>query len=50
VERADDDHYFSIVEKLAGGRMIPPLGAGANLCDRGDEPWEPNSPFLQPCS
>jgi hypothetical protein len=46
VERADDDHYFSIVEKLAGGRMIPFLGAGANLCDRGDEPWEPDSPFL----
>jgi len=26
--------------------MIPFLGAGANLCDRGDEPWEPDSPFL----
>jgi SIR2-like protein len=46
VERADDDHYFSVVEKLGGGRMIPFLGAGANLCDRGDEPWEPDSPFL----
>jgi hypothetical protein len=46
VERADDDHYLSIAEKLAGGRMIPFLGAGANLCDRGDEPWEPDSPFL----
>ena len=28
-----------IVEKLAGGRIIPFLGAGANLCDRGDEAW-----------
>jgi len=46
VERADDDHYLSIAEKLGGGRMIPFLGAGANLCDRGDEPWEPDSPFL----
>src|SRR5580765_4776038 len=46
MERADEDHYFSIAEKLAGGRMIPFLGAGANLCDRGDEPWEPDSPFL----
>jgi len=46
VERADEDHYLSIAEKLAGGRMIPFLGAGANLCDRGDEPWEPDSPFL----
>jgi hypothetical protein len=46
VERADEDHYLSIVEKLGGGRMIPFLGAGANLCDRGDEAWEPDSPFL----
>jgi hypothetical protein len=46
VERADEDHYFSIVEKLAGGRMIPFLGAGANLCDRGDETWERGRPFL----
>ena len=46
MERADEDHYFSIAEKLAGGRMIPFLGAGANLCDRGDEAWTPGSPFL----
>ena len=26
--------------------MIPFLGAGANLADRGDEAWEPGSPFL----
>src|SRR5262249_20790710 len=38
--------YAWIVKKLAGGRMIPFLGAGANLCDRGDEPWAPGSPFL----
>ena len=37
MERADEDHYFSIADKLSGGRMIPFLGAGANLCDRGDE-------------
>jgi hypothetical protein len=46
VERADDDHYFSIVDKLVGGRMIPFLGAGANLCDRGDEAWQQGRPFL----
>jgi len=26
--------------------MIPFLGAGANLCDRPDEPWEQGQPFL----
>jgi hypothetical protein len=26
--------------------MIPFLGAGANLCDRGDESWERGRPFL----
>jgi hypothetical protein len=46
VERADDDHFFSIADKLGGGRMIPFLGAGANLCDRGDESWEQGRPFL----
>jgi len=46
VERADDDHYVSIAEKLAAGRMIPFLGAGANLADRGDEAWALGRPFL----
>jgi hypothetical protein len=46
VERADDDHYVSIAEKLAAGRMIAFLGAGADLADRGEEAWEPGSPFL----
>jgi len=46
LERADEDHYFTIGEKLAAGRMVPFLGAGANLCDRGDETWEKGRPFL----
>ena len=46
MEKADEDHYLTIAEKLAGGRMIPFLGAGANLCDRGSEVWEHGSPFL----
>ena len=46
MERADDDHYYSIVEKLAGGRIVPFLGAGANLCDRGEERWAKGRPFL----
>jgi SIR2-like domain len=46
LKEADDDHYSSVAEKLAAGRMIPFLGAGANLCDRGDLVWESGSPFL----
>jgi hypothetical protein len=46
VERADEEHYLTIAEKLAGGRMIPFLGAGANLCDRGDQVGERGGPFL----
>lgn len=46
MEKADEDHYLTIAEKLAGGRMIPFLGAGANLCDRGQEVWAHGSPFL----
>jgi hypothetical protein len=42
----DDYHYRSIAEELAGGRMIPFLGAGANLADRGSQTWERQSPFL----
>ena len=44
--QADDEHYARIVKKLSEGRIIPFLGAGASLCDRGDEAWEPGSPFL----
>ena len=46
MERTDDDYYAWIVKKLSGGRMIPFLGAGANLCDRGAAAWEPGGPFL----
>jgi hypothetical protein len=46
VERADEEHYLTIAEKFAGGRMIPFLGAGANLCDRGADAWEQGGPFL----
>ncbi len=46
MEKADEEHYLAISEKLVGGRMIPFLGAGANLCDRGEEEWERGSPFL----
>jgi len=46
VERPDEDHYFTIAEKLAAGRMVPFLGAGANLCDRGEHTWERGGPFL----
>jgi hypothetical protein len=46
VEQADEEHYLTIAEKLGRGRMVPFLGAGANLCDRGHEEWEPGRPFL----
>lgn len=46
MEKADEDHYLTIAEKLAGGRLIPFLGAGANLCDRGEEVWAQGGPFL----
>ena len=46
VERADDDHYVTIAEEIASGGMVPFLGAGANLADRGEEAWELGSPFL----
>lgn len=46
MERPDDYHYRSIAEELAAGRMIPFLGAGANLADRGEKKWVQRSPFL----
>jgi hypothetical protein len=46
VETADAGHYLKVVEKLGGGRMVPFLGAGANLIDRGDEEWVMGSSFL----
>jgi hypothetical protein len=46
METADEAHYLKVVEKLAGGRMVPFLGAGANLIDRGDEEWKEGAKFL----
>lgn len=46
MKEADEDHYAAVAEKLAAGRMVPFLGAGANLCDRGELVWERGSPFL----
>ncbi len=46
MEQADETHYLKVVEKLAEGRMIPFLGAGANLVDRGDEEWKEGADFL----
>jgi len=46
MDTAEDDYFASIAEKLAAGRLIPFLGAGANLCDRGGEAWSAGRPFL----
>ena len=38
-------HYGMVVREMAEGRVVPLLGAGANLCDRpSDQPWD-NSLF-----
>jgi SIR2-like domain len=38
---ADDAHYSILAERMRDGKIIPFLGAGANLCDRPDEcAWE----------
>jgi len=34
IERADDGHYFRVANRLLAGRVVPFLGAGANLCGR----------------
>jgi hypothetical protein len=37
-----DDHFAVVAQSLAHGRVVPFLGAGANLCDRPDgATWEP---------
>jgi hypothetical protein len=33
-----ESHYRFIARRMAGGRVIPFLGAGVNLCDRNGEP------------
>jgi hypothetical protein len=34
IQRADEDHYWLVASRLRVGRIIPFLGAGANLCGR----------------
>ncbi|HWT25048.1 MAG TPA: SIR2 family protein [Solirubrobacteraceae bacterium] len=34
VQRADDNHYWLVASRLLAGRVVPFLGAGANLCGR----------------
>jgi SIR2-like domain len=46
VQQVDDDHFTRVAKRLLEGGMIPFLGAGANLCDRGEETWQPGQPFL----
>jgi len=46
MQDADERHYRRIAQMLARGRMIPFLGAGANLCDRAHLGWEQGGPFL----
>jgi hypothetical protein len=42
----DDYHFQSVAEELVSGRVIPFLGAGANLTDRAGVAWSLSSPFL----
>jgi hypothetical protein len=40
IQDADEDHYWLVADRLLGGRVVPFLGAGANLCGRPDGvPW-----------
>ncbi len=39
-------HCFLVTKRMLEGGVAPFLGAGANLCGRGDEPWRPGSAFL----
>jgi hypothetical protein len=34
IEPTDDGHYFRVANRLLAGRVVPFLGAGANLCGR----------------
>lgn len=40
IQQADDDHYWLVASRILAGRVIPFLGAGANLCGRPEgESW-----------
>jgi NAD-dependent SIR2 family protein deacetylase len=43
LETPDEFHYDDVADAIREGEVIPFLGAGVNLCDRGvvPEPWEP---------
>jgi hypothetical protein len=34
IEHADEDHYWLVASRLLAGKVVPFLGAGANLCGR----------------
>ena len=36
IQDADEDHYWLVAGRLLAGRVVPFLGAGANLCGRPD--------------
>jgi NAD-dependent SIR2 family protein deacetylase len=41
-----EEHFRQVAMRLAKGRIVPFLGAGASLCDRGMEKWRPGCAFL----
>jgi NAD-dependent SIR2 family protein deacetylase len=41
-----EEHFDEIAWRFARGRIVPFLGAGASLCDRGTEKWRPGCGFL----
>jgi hypothetical protein len=46
VQDEDQRHFDEVAPRLARGTIVPFLGAGASLCDRGAEPWKPGCGFL----
>jgi hypothetical protein len=40
IQQAEDDHYWLVASRILASRVVPLLGAGANLCGRPDGvPW-----------
>jgi len=47
MQELSDRHYHTIISAITNGRVVPFLGAGANLCDRPDgAAFEEHGPYL----
>lgn len=47
MQELSDGHYRAVINAITNGRVVPFLGAGANLCDRPDgAAFEEHGPYL----